>query len=72
MGTEIKVWQLSEGKLTEIQEDELAASHHEKTSRTGSSRTTRFWAKNFWLSGGNILFPGSAELICCASTKRGR
>ncbi len=30
MGTEIKVWQLTDGQLREIQDDDLAASHHER------------------------------------------
>ena len=30
MGTEIKVWQLTNGQLHEIQDDDLAASHREK------------------------------------------
>jgi len=30
MGTEIKVWQIKDSKLHEIQEDDLSAEHQEK------------------------------------------
>jgi len=66
MGTEIKVWQLKDDQLHEIQEDDLSASHYEEYLENWIERDTSLLGSRLLVIGRQYDIPnvGCLDLLC--------
>jgi hypothetical protein len=65
-GTKIKVWQVIDGKLSEIQDDDLSASHHEKDLEEWIERDSSLLGSKLLVIGRQYDIPnvGRLDLLC--------
>src|SRR5947209_3388315 len=70
MGTEIKVWQVAHGRLQEIEDDDLAASHREKDLEEWIERDTSLLGSRLLVIGRQYDIPnvGCLDLLCIDET----
>jgi RecB family endonuclease NucS len=70
MGTEIKVWQLTDGGLNEIQDDDLAAAHVEKDLEGWIEKDTSLLGTKLLVIGRQYDIPGVGclDLLCIDET----
>jgi endonuclease NucS-like protein len=70
VGTEIKVWQLTDGQLQEIQNDDLAATHHEKDLEDWIARDPSLLGSPLLVMGRQYEIPdvGRLDLLCIDET----
>lgn len=66
MGTEIKVWQLTDDHLHEINEDDLSASHYEEDLENWIEKDTSLLGERFLVIGRQYDIPdvGCLDLLC--------
>src|SRR6266849_3787463 len=66
MGTEIKAWQLIDGQLHEIQEDDLSATHREKDLEKWIEQDTSLLGSKLLVIGRQYDIPnvGVLDLLC--------
>ena len=70
MATEIKVWQLKDGELHEIKDDDLSASHQEKDLEGWIEKDPSILGSKLLVKGRQSEIPnvGRLDLLCVDET----